>query len=201
MKQPSGGSHFCSAANAASASLRSDAQARALSQARAIELEAAFVLVDELDGDLARFGVAEERRGGERQHDAHLVVENVGAIAAERLVDGLLAGFVADDQAIVGLDQEFLRQRQRVGIAIDHELGIEAGRDLDPDAQIVASGEERHFVDARAGLGVGGLRLPRTERLGVRSSPCWRLAPAARTGDAKLRRRRGEDRGCGGACI
>src|SRR4029079_1167515 len=59
------------------------------------------------------------------------------------------------------------RQRQRVGIAVDHELGVEAGRDLDPDAQIVASAEERHFVDARAGLGVGGLRLPRTERLGV----------------------------------
>ena len=159
MKQPSGGSHFCSAANAASASLRS--------QARAIDLKAAFVLVDELEGDLARFGVAEERRGGERQHDADLVVENIGAIAAERLVGGLLAGFVAHDQAIVGVLQEVPRQRQSVGIAIDHELGIEAGGHLDPDAQIVASGEERHLVDARAGLGVGGLRLPRSERLGV----------------------------------
>ena len=136
-------------------------------QALAIDLEAAFVLVDELDGDLAGFGVAEERRGGERQHDAHLVVENVGAIAAERLVDRLLAGFVADDQAVLGVASGISSAAACSPHRHTRRACRRSWRRSGSPRAGHRSADELHLVDARAGLGVGGLRLPRSEHLGL----------------------------------
>src|SRR4030095_5651032 len=79
----------------------------ARAQALAIETEAALFLAGKPDGHVDRFAVAEQRGASERQNDAHFVVDNAGAVTAERLVHRLLAVLAPGDQAVLRIDQDF----------------------------------------------------------------------------------------------
>src|SRR5262245_2494450 len=70
----------------------------ARAQAFAVETEAALFLAGKPDRHVDRLAVAKQRRTSERQNDAHLVVDNAGAVAAERLVHRLLAVLAPGNQ-------------------------------------------------------------------------------------------------------
>ena len=183
MKQPpSGGVHLLSANACASSALPLRGPVERLAQAVAVELDVAVLLVAELDDDLDGGAVAQERRDGEREHDAHLVVENVGAVAAQRLVDRFLAVGAFDDQTVRGVDENFLRQLDLVAVAIDDELGLEARSYLDVGAEVaIARAFELHLIDAGARLAIGGLPLPRADLLRGETL----ILGSQRTGDSR----------------
>ena len=171
MKQPpSGGVHFFVGELLGELAFPLLRPGERLAQGLAVELDAAFLLVAELDRDLDGSALTEQGRSGKREHDAHLVVENVRAIAAQRLVHRFLAVLGPDDQPVGRIDEEFLRQFDLVAIAVDDELAVEARGDLDVGAKIARVGVlEFNLVDARAGLAVGGLPFPRTEGFRVKA--------------------------------
>ncbi len=119
-----GDTHFPSAICSASAVFRLLAQISALRILPSVSLKPDFLLADEFEGNLDRGAFAQQRRGGERQHHAELVLFDGVAIAAQRLVDGLLAVLVSHDQAVGGIDEKVLTKLHFVEIAVQHEPGV-----------------------------------------------------------------------------